>query len=548
MGSKKRRITGYVCGIMLVIMLLFVMNYTTRAEESSTVYEGVDYSEVYDFEYYSSHNPDVVAVYGMDPQAVLGHFVRFGMAEGRKGNSSFDVFSYRNQYGDLRAAYGSDLKAYYIHYIRFGKAEGRKTSGCTTLQNPVTVYEGVDYSPVYDYEYYISNNSDVVSVYGKDDLAVLSHFVRFGMSEGRQGRESFSVYVYRARYADIRLAYGSDLKACYMHYLNWGISEGRTGAGPMPPIQGITVLDGVDYSLVYNYQYYIAHNSDVKEAYGDDDIAALRHFVRWGMSERRAASATFDVNSYINEYADCRTAFKDNYAQYYLHYIKYGKNEGRHGTGCTELKNPTTNIYGYNIASIYDYYYYVEQNPDVVAKYGKEDFKIIQHFADYGIHEGRPGKASYNSADYIWFEKRMYSDGMFEKAQGYSSPTPYLIMVDLTNHLCGVYYGSQGDWNLVWKDLCGPGMPETPTPVAVTAVYEKYLYFDSGSVRLWYATPFNGPNYFHSVSYIPDDGPYVVDDPTIGVDVSHGCVRLPIDKAKWVYDNIPIGTTVVTYR
>ena len=37
-------------------------------------------------------------------------------------------------------------------------------------------------------------------------------------------------------------------------------------------------------------------------------------------------------------------------------------------------------------------------------------------------------------------------------------------------------------------------------------------------------------------------------DGRLGQHVSQGCVRLPIDQAKWIYDNIPYGTTVVTYR
>ena len=31
------------------------------------------------------------------------------------------------------------------------------------------------------------------------------------------------------------------------------------------------------------------------------------------------------------------------------------------------------------------------------------------------------------------------------------------------------------------------------------------------------------------------------------MNLSHGCVRLQIDNAKWIYDNIPSGTKVVTF-
>ena len=36
-------------------------------------------------------------------------------------------------------------------------------------------------------------------------------------------------------------------------------------------------------------------------------------------------------------------------------------------------------------------------------------------------------------------------------------------------------------------------------------------------------------------------------DDRLGMHLSHGCVRLNINNAKWIYDNIPRGTTVVSY-
>lgn len=59
-------------------------------------------------------------------------------------------------------------------------------TGCKALQGAVTVYNGVDYSAVFDYNYYISNNGDIKAAFGDDDVAVLAHFVNYGMSEGRR--------------------------------------------------------------------------------------------------------------------------------------------------------------------------------------------------------------------------------------------------------------------------------------------------------------------------------------------------------------------------
>lgn len=36
-------------------------------------------------------------------------------------------------------------------------------------------------------------------------------------------------------------------------------------------------------------------------------------------------------------------------------------------------------------------------------------------------------------------------------------------------------------------------------------------------------------------------------DDRLGVHITHGCVRLSMGNSKWVYDNIPYRTKVVTY-
>ena len=151
------------------------------------------------------------------------------MNEGRQGKASFNVAAYRANYADLRSAFGRNLKAYYMHYIGSGYREGRKATGNGMLKNPVTVYNGVDYSLVYDYNYYINKYSDLKAAFNGDDTAALRHFVESGMNEGRQAKDSFNVKNYKKRYKDIQNAFGNDLKSYYMHYIGSGYKEGRKG-------------------------------------------------------------------------------------------------------------------------------------------------------------------------------------------------------------------------------------------------------------------------------------------------------------------------------
>lgn len=86
-------------------------------------HNGVDYSLVFDPEYYGYNNPNVkIAVNGNNGR-LFEHFVRVGMKEGLRGNDCFDVYVYKNANPDLK--YGLDLEKYYAHYCMQGYQEGR---------------------------------------------------------------------------------------------------------------------------------------------------------------------------------------------------------------------------------------------------------------------------------------------------------------------------------------------------------------------------------------------------------------------------------------
>ena len=198
----------------------------------------MDYSAVFDADYYLKNNPDVAKWANNDKDKALQHFISFGMAEGRRGNEAFDVQSYYNEYPDLRAAFGTDIVRYYEHYATFGKGEGRHPSGCASIKGMRTSLGGKDYSAVYGPEYYLEHNADVRSFYSRsvgslvllDDTGVIGHFVSCGMAEGRRGNEAFDVQSYKNRYTDLQIAYGNRLDLYYIHYLTFGSHEGRSGA------------------------------------------------------------------------------------------------------------------------------------------------------------------------------------------------------------------------------------------------------------------------------------------------------------------------------
>lgn len=374
-----------------------VNDYMSVLKSSSTFsswYNGTNYADVYNPDYYMLHNPDVAANCGSNSDTLIRHFINNGMAEGRIASENFDINLYRNRYADLRKAYGDTLQLYYYHYMQMGKAEGRIASGGIW-----TSYDGRDYSSVYDYQYYVDNNPDVENAFEGNDIQTIVHFVNYGMKEGRRGNQSFDVNYYRLRYPDLQAAFGNDLQAYYIHYMDYGKSEGRLAHAPT------TTYNGVDYSPVYDYDYYISANPDVAAVY-TSDTDVLQHFVEYGMKEGRLAKASFDVNSYRNANQDLRIALGSDLQAYYMHYIQFGRNEGRTATDVTELQNAITTYGGIDYALVYDMNYYLSENPDVKNAVGADENAAIQHFVEYGMKEGRLAKASFN----VYTYKAKYSD------------------------------------------------------------------------------------------------------------------------------------------
>ena len=135
-------------------------------------------------------------------------------------------------------------------------------------------------------------------------------------------------------------------------------------------------------------------------------------------------------------------------------------------------------------------------------------------------------------------------EAMMLRANNYSSSTPYIIMVNRSTHKVGVFQGWQGNWNNIVYWDCGDGAPGTPTVTGVFTVGSRGYYFNSGVYRCFWYTQFYGDYLFHSVLCWPNGA---IADGRVGLAISHGCVRLQIENAKWIYDNIPSGTNVVVY-
>lgn len=144
------------------------------------------------------------------------------------------------------------------------------------------------------------------------------------------------------------------------------------------------------------------------------------------------------------------------------------------------------------------------------------------------------------------------------KAQNYSSDTNYLILVDKSTYTVCIYKGKKGAWVRVkgeWR--CTHGGSRTPSGEWHTAGHltkrsAEYGWGDFEYTSAAYCTHISAGNFFHSILFdkYSRTNPYNLSpvDPNLGMNYSHGCIRLTVDNAKWIWDNVPTNTKVVVYN
>ena len=137
--------------------------------------------------------------------------------------------------------------------------------------------------------------------------------------------------------------------------------------------------------------------------------------------------------------------------------------------------------------------------------------------------------APYTTKDYT---KKTKED--FVNKKNYSSKTKYLLFICHYTQKTYVFKGKKGEWKLYKNFKCVTGKASTRTPRGVYKIYDKHRFGWSYQ----YVSYFKSKNAFHSRPY----GTSVMSRPA-----SNGCIRLYDNDAKFIYNSVPKGTTVVSY-
>ncbi len=130
-------------------------------------------------------------------------------------------------------------------------------------------------------------------------------------------------------------------------------------------------------------------------------------------------------------------------------------------------------------------------------------------------------------------------------------PERYFVQVDETNQVVTAFEKDDfGRYTVVARQMiCSTGKRSTPSP---NGSYEmgderiRFGFFVKHNCYGQYWSQITRNIYFHSVLYSERNTKSLIKSSfnDLGKAVSHGCVRLMPQDAKWIYQNIPEGTKV----
>ena len=128
----------------------------------------------------------------------------------------------------------------------------------------------------------------------------------------------------------------------------------------------------------------------------------------------------------------------------------------------------------------------------------------------------------------------------------FSNSDNFRIEVDLTKQKVFVYYKD----NLIKEMICSGGTDQSPTPRGEfeTSDKIKYSWVERFDVGAFYWIRFYKKYLFHSVPFDKNGEMIIEEYEKLGSPVSHGCIRLELEEAKWLYEKLPSGVKVIIYK
>lgn len=287
----------------------------------------------------------------------FAQFVEFEAIDERRpyqGNQAiFHEEIYLAHNSDVQAAVSQGVFSSGLeHFTMFGADEGRSL---LPLDFEVG---GLQMSSLFDETFYLNHNPDVAAAVASGGFTYgYDHFLKHGITEGRNPSYYYDEALYLNTYADVRAAVESGVFSSGLeHYLNFGHIENRTAS---------ELFDPHDYLL---------NNADVAAAVNSGGfVSGFEHYLEFGAAEGRIATLLYEEAFYLKENPDVAAAVSDGiFETGFEHYVIFGQREGR------------------DSGPLFDESIYLDQNPDVAAAVSGFGFSSgMEHFFRHGRGEGR---------------------------------------------------------------------------------------------------------------------------------------------------------------
>lgn len=204
-------------------------------------------------------------------------------------------------------------------------------------------------------------------------------------------QQVFDSEFYLERNPDVKAVFGNNANAAFEHFLHCGQFEGR------------------DPNAFFQTGFYLAVNTDVATVVDAEGTTAIAHFLRYGEFENRQFSVLADPNEYLENNPDVAAVVKQGVITMFEHLITCGQFENR------------------QILPEFDADYYLQQNTDLKAMVDSNPkFSLFRHLAVYGQFELRDPSGEFSSSKY---RTEVYHDAVTSPVQpGVSSLMHFLLM------------------------------------------------------------------------------------------------------------------------
>ena len=165
-------------------------------------------------------------------------------------------------------------------------------SNASLAQTPATGAQPVAAAPsaaqylsVLDATFYLNKYPDLKAAFGTNLDAAKTHWLQYGIKEGRDSAAGFSIGGYMARYPELQKTLGIDYAAYLGHWFSNGIKEKRdpSATGTFMGDPRAAPLDPIFYARKY---------PELMAAFGFNVPGLVNHWLQYGINEKRQPNAT----------------------------------------------------------------------------------------------------------------------------------------------------------------------------------------------------------------------------------------------------------------